>query len=488
MRECADRGLDRATVLSVLMVEDSADDAQLNALALEQAGYEPRWERVEDAEAMVAASERDDWDIVLCDHQMPRLDSFHALDLLSEVGTDVPCVVVSGTVGDEAAAGVVRAGATDFPCKGNLEHIGAVVDRCLREAQAHRARKAAETALAVSETRFRAALESMPDAFTLLRAVRNDGGEIVDFAPDYVNAALCELTDLSRDELEAASLLELQAAGHLLAFVPAHLGSGLVAEFSDGVETGAPLSRENVVFHNRAAWEGLELTLEISAQKVADGCLVIARDITERSRAERERARLAAIVRSSHDAIMSLDGDLRITSWNSGAEAIYGYAAEEVLGKSSELVIPFGATPESRTLRERGVAGETVDRYETQRLRKDGTLIDVAITSFPLVDAASNSYGAASIASDITERKQAESALAESEQRYREILDTTPDGVWRVDAGHRTDYVNPRIESQANLELLEEYGVDYAQGFAIGRPAPPTPGATRRQAATLSGA
>ena len=113
-----------------------------------------------------------------------------------------------------------------------------------------------------------------------------------------------------------------------------------------------------------------------------------------RSRVEAEHARLAEIVRSSHDAIVSIDTELRITSWNSGAEAMYGYSAEEVMGKSSDLLIPADATLESRGLRERMTAGGEVHRYETKRLRKDGTLIEVAITGFPLFDAAGDAYGA----------------------------------------------------------------------------------------------
>jgi PAS domain S-box-containing protein len=78
-------------------------------------------------------------------------------------------------------------------------------------------------------------------------------------------------------------------------------------------------------------------------------------------------------VRWSYDAIISLDADLRLANWNSGAEAVYGYSSAEVLGRSSDLLIPADATRESRGLRARMVAGEEVQRYETRRLRKDGT-------------------------------------------------------------------------------------------------------------------
>jgi PAS domain S-box-containing protein len=169
--------------------------------------------------------------------------------------------------------------------------------------------------------------------------------------------------------------------------------------------------------------------------------------VSERSRAEVERAELAAILRSSQDAIVSLDSELRIVSWNAGAQAIYGYPVEEVLGKSSDVLIPLDETVESRALRARMVAGAEVQRYETQRMHKDGTLIDVEITAFAVTDGAGNPSGATTITRDITKRMRAERALSDSDERYREILDSTPDGVWRLDAEGRTDYVNPRMAS-----------------------------------------
>jgi PAS domain S-box-containing protein len=171
------------------------------------------------------------------------------------------------------------------------------------------------------------------------------------------------------------------------------------------------------------------------------------KSVTERGRGEAERARLAEIVRSSDDAIVSLDSDLRIVSWNSGAEAIYGYSADEILGESSNVLIPPDATLDSRGLREHTVSGGEVQCYETHRLHKNGTLIDLAITAFAQIDAAGEAVGLTAVGRDITQRRKAERALAESGKRYREILDMTPDGVWRVDAEGRTDYVNPRMAS-----------------------------------------
>ena len=99
-----------------------------------------------------------------------------------------------------------------------------------------------------------------------------------------------------------------------------------------------------------------------------------------------------------------------------------------------------------------------VERYETVRLHKDGSLIDVAVTGFAQIDSAGDVTGVTTSTRDITERAQAEQALAESDGRYREILDATPDGVWRLDADGRTDYVNPRMASMIGYSPEEMIG------------------------------
>jgi PAS domain S-box-containing protein len=191
---------------------------------------------------------------------------------------------------------------------------------------------------------------------------------------------------------------------------------------------------------------------------------------TERGRDAADRVRLAEIVRSSDDAIVSLDADLRIVGWNRGAEAIYGYSAAEILGQSSDVLIPADATRQRRELRERAVSDGEVQCYETQRLHKNGTLIDLAVTAFAQIDGAGKAAGLTAVGRDITQRRQAERALAESGKRYREILDMTPDGVWRVDAEGRTDYVNPRMASMLGYAPEEMLGRARSDFTAPGHP------------------
>jgi len=135
-------------------------------------------------------------------------------------------------------------------------------------------------------------------------------------------------------------------------------------------------------------------------------------DVTEIKRAEAVRA-LAAIVESSDDAIISNTLDGIVESWNRGAERLYGYSTEEMVGRPLALLLPPGHPDEPPGILERVGKGERVEHYETTRLRKDGRLIEVSLTVSPLRDAAGKLTGASTVARDITERKRAEEALAQ---------------------------------------------------------------------------
>jgi len=131
-------------------------------------------------------------------------------------------------------------------------------------------------------------------------------------------------------------------------------------------------------------------------------------DITERKRAEEVTARMAAIVESSDDAIISKDLNGIITSWNKGAEKIFGYTAAEVIGKPATILIPLDRMDEEPGILERIRKGELIDHYETVRRRKDGSEIDISLTVSPVRNKTGIVIGASKIARDITERKRAE--------------------------------------------------------------------------------
>ena len=140
----------------------------------------------------------------------------------------------------------------------------------------------------------------------------------------------------------------------------------------------------------------------------------------------RRAAEFAAIVESSQDAILAEDLDGTITSWNRGAERLYGWAAEEAVGRHISLLIPNDLEGDEVGLLERTAAGETVPQYETRRVAKDGSVKDVSLTLSP-VHSGDRVVGTASIARDIGDRMGAEEAFRRSEARYRMLLDDLPE-------------------------------------------------------------
>jgi PAS domain S-box-containing protein len=175
---------------------------------------------------------------------------------------------------------------------------------------------------------------------------------------------------------------------------------------------------------------GREHSIDDSASPIRDdegaiqGVVLIFRDLTERRRAERTRLQLAAIVESSDDAIMGMDMDGILRSWNRGAEQLYGYAPEEVIGKPVSLLMPPDHLDDFPTFMERLKRGERIEHYETVRVCKDGRRLDVSLTISPIKDENGRIIGASKIARDITELKRLYQQLREADRRKDEFLAT----------------------------------------------------------------
>ncbi|HSY99090.1 MAG TPA: PAS domain S-box protein [Terriglobales bacterium] len=142
-----------------------------------------------------------------------------------------------------------------------------------------------------------------------------------------------------------------------------------------------------------------------------------------RLKADKAIGLLAAIVDSSEDAIVSKTLDGIITSWNAGAERLFGYTASEAVGQHISLIIPLNRRDEETVIIKRIKNGERIEHFDTIRVRKDQTLIDISLTISPVRDASGKIVGASKIARDITERKRIERELRESEERYRILAD-----------------------------------------------------------------
>ncbi len=183
--------------------------------------------------------------------------------------------------------------------------------------------------------------------------------------------------------------------------------------------------------------------------------LTIARQLgfsIERRRGAQTAAHLAAIVESSDDAIISKDLDGVIQSWNRGAEQVFGYAAEEAIGKPVLMLIPADRQHEEPEILARLRRGEKIDHYETVRQRKDGALVDVSLTVSPVCDSSGRVIGASKIARDISGRRLAERALRESERRLKEVMSAIPAAIYTTDADGKITYFNEAAVAFAGRE------------------------------------
>ena len=193
---------------------------------------------------------------------------------------------------------------------------------------------------------------------------------------------------------------------------------------------------------------------DVHAYPSRTGLFVYLRDITERKQAEIATHRLAAIVESSDDAIISKNLDGIITSWNRAAERIFGYEAEEIIGQPVTLLIPPHRLDEEPAILERIRQGKRIEHYETVRRRKDGTLIDISLTVSPVKDDQGKTIGASKIAYDVTDRKRAEEEIRF--QAY--LLNAVEQAVVATDMDGKILYLNSFAESLFGWSSAEACG------------------------------
>ena len=182
------------------------------------------------------------------------------------------------------------------------------------------------------------------------------------------------------------------------------------------------------------------------ASGAVDGVACLVTDITARMQAAHARARLAAIVDSSDDAIISKTLDGVITSWNRGAAKLFGYSAEEAVGQPITMLIPEGRRHEEEKIQARLRHGDGVPPYETVRRRKDGSLLDISLAISPIIDEHGRVVGASKIARDITARKRAEEDVRRSREALNGLVDRAPFGIYIVDS--HLDIVQMNARSQ----------------------------------------
>ena len=283
-----------------------------------------------------------------------------------------------------------------------------------------------------SERRFREMLENIK-----LIAVTLDSEGKITFCNDY----LLTLTGWRREEVINQDWFEK--------FIPEETAS------SKALHSTSPSVSQLAAHHesHMLTKEGKLLTIQWNNTMLRDamgktvGTASIGEDVTERNRSEEKARQLAAIVQSADVAVIGKTLEGVITSWNKGAETIYGYTEDEVVGESITTLVPPGHNDEVREILDKIRNEEPVEHYETLRRRKDGKDIFMSLTISPIFDTRGKVIAASTIGQEVTERKLAEEKMRNDEERFRLIAENLGDMIAVLDLEGRRIYNSPSYTS-----------------------------------------
>jgi PAS domain S-box-containing protein len=400
--------------LRIILIEDDPADAELVRRTLDQAPLSYTLRQVQDEAGFIHALNEAPVDLVLADYSMPDFTGPAALRLVREKFSDIPFISISGSINAERAMEIIRLGASDHVPKDDPAKLFPAIQAALREAEQNRVQRRAAASLRDSEARFRALFEGAGSGV----AVEDLDGRIME-----TNRALQQMLGYSAEELLEITRQDF-THGRDHREDQLHYQRLLAGE-SDYYQVEKRFVRKD----GRIIWGRLTVSMARDAAGKPQFTLAMIEDITERQRSEEFYMQFASIVEFSNDAIISTTFDGIIFSWNPAAERVYGYTANEANGRSLSSIIPPDKEEEWEQILQRIKQGERVDNFETTRVRKDGQVIHVSVTTSAIQDVAGRIIGASSISRDITGRKQAEAALRESEENYRKLVELSPDGI-----------------------------------------------------------
>jgi two-component system cell cycle sensor histidine kinase/response regulator CckA len=286
-------------------------------------------------------------------------------------------------------------------------------------------------ALRRAEERFRGAFANAPAGMAVVSLDPATPGRLL-----QVNPAFAELTGYSKGELLTRNLRDVLKPPE---------GIDPLAQLAS--DPHAPRRTEEGQIE-RADGEVIWVEVSTSTNADEDGValhsIAQVQDITARKSVDRVRARLASIVSGSSDAILAGDASGVISSWNDGAERLYGYTAGEAIGSPAAMLVPPHRRAEYQGLRKTLLAGGSIIAFETQRRTRDGRILDVSMSVSPITDDRGEIIGASSIERDITLRNIAAESLRESEERLRQVVETASEGIVVTDTEGITTFANAK--------------------------------------------
>ena len=398
-----------AEPLRVLILEDNPSDAELMVHELRRAGFDLDWVRVE-TEADYIAHLDQGFDLILGDYSLPQFDGASALRLLRERGLDNPFILISSSVGEDIVVECMKLGAADYLLKDRLARLVPAVENALADRRLRAEKRLAEEALQASEVRYRRLFEAAKDGILILDPKT---GQIVD-----VNPFLIDLLGYSHEEFLGKKIWEIGSFRNVVASRAAFtkLRKAGYVRYED-----LPLEAQG---GKHVAVEFVSNVYEADHRPVIQ-CNI--RDISERKQAEETLRFSANLLEATEQAIIATRPDGTIIYWNRSAGELYGWPASEAIGRNiAEIIVPVMAEGQAAEIMAHLRQGQSwVGEFQVQR--RDGTIFPAMVTDSPVHNEGGELVGIIGVSVDITERRRAEEALRESEDRYRDLVENSND-------------------------------------------------------------
>lgn len=434
----------KAKPLKLLFLEDDPADAELAVAALESAGYTCEWERVETREAFLKCLDDKTYDLVVSDFSLPAFDGLSAAKLFSERNVDIPFILVSGTLGEEAAIDSIKAGANDFVLKDKMFRLPTVVERALKEVADKRNIQEAEKKIRLQA----AALESAANAIVITA---------IDGSVTYVNKAFETLTGYSADEVIGQDLRILKSDQH---------GPDVFRSLWDTILAGCVWHGELVNRHKSGSFYIEEQTITPVKDSLGNivNFVAVKQDVSERNRIETENALLAAQIDAERARLDTIVGTVPGIVWEAWGqdnsprprddfvshyvEPMLGYTVDEWLATPNFWLTIVHPDDKERCVREARAAIETgvTAPVEFRWIARDGRLIWAETHSVIIYDDMGKAVGVRGVTIDITERKQAEAAFKRSEEQNRELVENAIDIIYTHNLDGYYTSVNRAVE------------------------------------------
>lgn len=387
------------TALDLLLIEDSEDDAFLIMKELERAGYALACQRVEGRETLVAALSLRRWQLVISDCGLPGFSGAEALAIVRAHDPDVPFILVSGTIGEEPAVDLIRAGASDYVVKDRLHRLLAAVSRELRDAATRKERSALADEVVREKERFSATFQHAPIGIANGSAT----GILL-----RVNERFCQLLGYSAEELLGKSIWTFSHPEDLA------LGRERHARLMSGPQSTETFERRFYRKDRSVMWANVTLSVVKDARGEIDHMIGLVEDISEQ-RSVRERLGFQArLLDCVEEATVATDLRGRVQYWNHHAEKLYGIEASEALHQRLiDLVVPELEPQVTRALMDEARRGASWSGEFFVRTR-DGRRFPIALTNSPILDDDGEATGIVGVSTDISRRYAADQALRES--------------------------------------------------------------------------